>query len=51
MQATKYQLLEMTETMERPLTQHAINRFGPSADAQTRDRFLNELSEGEPCIS
>ena len=42
--------LKSTETMDSTLTQHAIKSGAAwlaSADAQTRDRFLNELSEGE----
>jgi hypothetical protein len=42
--------LKSTETMVSTLTQHAIKSGAAwlaCADAQTRDRFLNELSEGE----
>jgi len=42
--------LKSTETMDSTLTQHAIKSGAAwlaSADAQTPDRFLNELREGE----
>lgn len=42
--------LKSTETTDLTLTQHAIRSGAAwlaSADAQTRDQFLNDLSEGE----